>query len=173
MSCDCHPTEPVRLLGVPFQEGLSQNALDHPIRGLTRLLRLSHDRLQEVVVERESRGLHGQSIVPAPALAKTRNSRRPTGKLRIPNRGLAWMKRGASRRGKEMAMTARPKFCQHSWFLALLLVAALGLILTARPARAGQDAWTPFGLSDGSLRSLTASSSGELYVTASFGVTEV
>src|SRR5436190_8577639 len=83
------------------------------------------------------------------------------------------MKLDASRRGKEMAMTARPKLCKHSWFLALLLVAALELIMTARPARAGEDAWTPFGPGDGSLQSLTASPRGELYVTASFGATEI
>jgi len=71
MSCDCHPAELVWLLGILFQEGFSQNALDHPIRGLPRLLRLSDDSLQEVVVERECRGLHGQSIVPDPDLAKT------------------------------------------------------------------------------------------------------
>jgi photosystem II stability/assembly factor-like uncharacterized protein len=65
-------------------------------------------------------------------------------------------------------MTARSKFCKHLWILALLLVAA-----TAPPARAGQDAWTPFGPGEGLLQSLTASPRGELYVTASFATTEI
>jgi photosystem II stability/assembly factor-like uncharacterized protein len=68
-----------------------------------------------------------------------------------------------------MAMTARPKL----WILALLLVATLELIMTARPARAGEDAWTPFGPGGGALQSLTASPRGELYVTASFSTTEI
>jgi photosystem II stability/assembly factor-like uncharacterized protein len=75
-----------------------------------------------------------------------------------------------------MAMTARAKFCKLGklgWIPVLLLVATLGLILTARPARAGEDAWTPFGPGDGSLQSLTASPRGELYVTASFSTTEI
>src|SRR5437764_11150973 len=78
------------------------------------------------------------------------------------------MKPDASRRGKEMAMTARPKLCTHSWFPALLLVVAL-----ASPARAGQDTWTPFGPGGGALQSLAASPSGELYVTTGFTTTEI
>ncbi|HEV7785396.1 MAG TPA: hypothetical protein VGQ28_08675, partial [Thermoanaerobaculia bacterium] len=70
-------------------------------------------------------------------------------------------------------MTARPKFCKHLWFLALLLAAAVELITAPRPAWAGEDAWTPFGPGEGALQSLAASPRGELYVTASFGVTEI
>jgi hypothetical protein len=70
-------------------------------------------------------------------------------------------------------MTARPKFCKHGWILALLPV-TLGLITVPRPARAGVDSWTPFGPGQGALQSLTASSRGELYVTASsFGLSEI
>jgi len=69
-------------------------------------------------------------------------------------------------------MTARSRFCKHLGILALPLV-ALGLITTAHPARAGQDAWTPFGPGGGLLQSLTASPRGELYVTARFSTTEI
>ncbi|HEV8630916.1 MAG TPA: hypothetical protein VGV61_11405 [Thermoanaerobaculia bacterium] len=61
---------------------------------------------------------------------------------------------------------------------ARLLVAptlALALAATAAPpARAGNDAWTPVGLGDGRIVSLTASSRGELWVTATLGdLTEI
>jgi photosystem II stability/assembly factor-like uncharacterized protein len=65
-------------------------------------------------------------------------------------------------------MTARSRFCKHLWILALLLIAAM-----PRPARAGVDSWTSFGLGEGALQSLTASPRGELYVTASFTTTEI
>jgi len=65
-------------------------------------------------------------------------------------------------------MPARLKFWNHLWILALLLTAA-----SPRMARAGEDAWTPFGPGEGALKSLTASPRGELYVTASFGATEI
>src|SRR6185295_17496060 len=54
------------------------------------------------------------------------------------------------------------------WILPLLLI-----LIGTRIAHAGQDTWTPFGPSDGALQSLTASSRGDLYVTASFGATEI
>ncbi len=54
------------------------------------------------------------------------------------------------------------------WILPLLLIVA-----GPPAARAGQDTWTPFGPNDGVLQSLTASSRGDLYVTASFGQTEI
>jgi hypothetical protein len=82
-------------------------------------------------------------------------------------------KHGAWQRSRETAMTAQSRFGKHLWILALLLVATLVLIVTPRPARAGEDTWTPFGPGGGALQSLTASPSGELYVTASFGATEV
>jgi photosystem II stability/assembly factor-like uncharacterized protein len=82
------------------------------------------------------------------------------------------MRQDASRWGKETAMTARSRLCKHLGILALPLV-ALGLIATAHPARAGQDAWTPFGPGEGALQSLTASPRGELYVTARFSATEI
>lgn len=69
-------------------------------------------------------------------------------------------------------MTARSRHCEHLGILALLL-AALGSIATARPARAGEDAWTPFGPGGGSLQSLTASPRGELYVTTSLDINEI
>ncbi len=69
-------------------------------------------------------------------------------------------------------MNARARFCKHLGILALLLM-TLGLITTARPARAGQDAWTPFGPGEGLLQTLTASPRGELYVTTSFDLTEI
>jgi photosystem II stability/assembly factor-like uncharacterized protein len=54
------------------------------------------------------------------------------------------------------------------WILSLLLIVA------GPPAvQAGQDTWTPFGPSDGALKSLIASSRGDLYVTASFSTTEI
>jgi hypothetical protein len=71
-----------------------------------------------------------------------------------------------------MLPTARSRFCKHLGILALLL-ATFGSIITARPARAGQDAWTPFGPGEGALQSLTASPRGELYVTARFSATEI
>jgi photosystem II stability/assembly factor-like uncharacterized protein len=67
-----------------------------------------------------------------------------------------------------MLMSARSRFCKHLWIPALLLIAAM-----PRPARAGEDAWTPFGAGEGPLQSLTASSRGELYVTADFALTEI
>jgi photosystem II stability/assembly factor-like uncharacterized protein len=70
-------------------------------------------------------------------------------------------------------MTVQSRFGKHGWILALLLVATLELISAPRPARAGEDAWTPFGPGGGAPQSLTASPSGELYVTASFGATEI
>lgn len=63
-------------------------------------------------------------------------------------------------------MRAQSRFCKHLWILALLLAAPL-------PARAGEDAWTPFGPGGGALQSLTASSRGELYVTAGLGLSEI
>jgi photosystem II stability/assembly factor-like uncharacterized protein len=72
-----------------------------------------------------------------------------------------------------MAMTARAKLWKHRWILALVVVAALGLITAPRSAQAGEDAWTRFGPGDGALQSLTASPRGELYVTASFSTTEI
>jgi photosystem II stability/assembly factor-like uncharacterized protein len=65
-------------------------------------------------------------------------------------------------------MTAQSRLGKHLWVLAPLLILA-----AARPARAGEDAWTPFSLGDGALQSLTASPRGELYVTASFTATEI
>jgi len=66
-------------------------------------------------------------------------------------------------------MPARSRHFKLSWILALLLLAATA----PRPARAGVDSWTPFGPGAGALQSLTASPRGELYVTASFGLTEI
>lgn len=65
-------------------------------------------------------------------------------------------------------MPARLKFWNHFLIVALLLAAAM-----PRTARAGEDAWTPFGPADGSLQSLTASQRGEIYVTARFSTTEI
>ena len=46
--------------------------------------------------------------------------------------------------------------------------------VSAMPARAGVDSWTPFGPGQGNLVSLTASSRGDLFAVAAFGeVTEV
>jgi photosystem II stability/assembly factor-like uncharacterized protein len=70
-------------------------------------------------------------------------------------------------------MTAQWRFGKHGWILALLLVATLEMISAPRPARAGEDAWTPFGPGEGALQSLTASPRGELYVTANFAATEI
>ncbi len=66
-------------------------------------------------------------------------------------------------------MTDRPSLSRHPWILALLLLAATA----PHPARAGEDAWTPFGPGEGALQSLTASPRGELYVTAHFAETEI
>ena len=54
------------------------------------------------------------------------------------------------------------------WILPLLLI-----LTEPRPANAGQDAWTPFGPGDGALRSLAASTRGDLYTTATFAATEI
>src|SRR4051794_37701076 len=66
-----------------------------------------------------------------------------------------------------MSMSDRLRFWKHLGILLLLISIA------PCPARAGQDAWTPFGPGEGALQSLTASPRGELYVTARFSATEI
>jgi hypothetical protein len=71
-----------------------------------------------------------------------------------------------------MAMASRSSLWTRGWIPALLL-ATVGLIAGPRPARAGENAWTAFGPSDAALTSLTASVHGDLYVTATFALTEI
>jgi hypothetical protein len=66
----------------------------------------------------------------------------------------------------------RMKFSRRRHF-ALPLIAALALAALATPAHAGTDRWTPFGPGDGRLRSLIASSRGELYVTSNYTAGEI
>src|SRR5215813_12353175 len=63
-------------------------------------------------------------------------------------------------------MIAQSKFWKHLGILALLLALPLS-------AWAGENSWTPFGPGAGALQSLTASSRGELYVTAGLGLSEI